>query len=1114
MKKLLRLLLPALLLAANVQAQNEPGGATGVGASTERPSAGHGSPGLNGLFNVNQYDGTASINIPLHSYSINGLNLGVSISYDTHGLKVDERESNIGMGWSLNLGGSIQREIKELEDEVTITNPPNVNFPNRPTPVYTGCWFDERGRVGNDAVAGDVKEKQQDLFHASFAGRSVSFEMKINEYNGVECKTNPVSGLSIRPFFDNCEFTSPAGQRVGPIHELWHLIDKSPTKNILGFQIRDEKGNVFIFTRGNYNTKVVNAACTYYPATSWNLSEVITKDNQHVKYTYAALDVDYIESHEESVTEVNEAVPEWGVAAGITVNENKDVNFKGQTTFIERIEYPNGVVLDFFYKEDQWPMEPLRPLDKLVISSKYDNNVKNQKTYRFNYAFYHSPWKTYTATEVPYTSSQGRLNYYAGPDDAEKIKQAKHGWRLKLKGIDIIGNDNLTVEPYFSFEYNNNPLPQRFSPSKDYYGYYNGKMPVSSHSSLAGLTVPLHTNTVFNATYGTDKSSAFSYARSGILEQMKNGTGGAVQFTYKEHVLSNPAAGYKGCLTPSTKPHPDYEFSDANDGLCIDMVVVSDGYSEDNTVKTQYVFSGGQRFFRGGLSWVPWGVSKGTKGRTYYNSCVIPMQFINGSNHGYSYCEVKNFNAAGTFMGSTKMHFTNLILESNTNQSNLKMETDSIYNFYPIDYFFTYRMGKPLDMTDYDPMGNIKSQVAYEYRDDFNPVLNGTVYRSYDNEYRAPEQVRYNNFFCFPFLVKKKTETSTTDNGAFVKAQDYTYNDHFELQTVSWLDDNGNLNTKKFKYTYNSPHPLNPKGIWLPLFTELERTVNNSTYLVDRTEEIWNENPNQVNNYKYGGNKRFCYNSLYNNSNNNAQDYQIRSAKYVAWDGKGNTTQAEDEEDEKSVAYIWDTRVGQNIATANNATFEQIAYTSFEGGYEPFGTADDNKGNWDFNPSSIVYVSPSSSGQPMTGHYYYDLGNQNDIISKYPLASGAKFQLTFWATAPPDISGTSNLQLNEQLVIGSWKLYTAEIIGSGQQLAISRPSGGSIHIDELRLHPFDADMTTTTYEPLFGANSVCDARCNIQYMEYDAMGRQTITRDINRNILKVNRTVVAGNDNY
>jgi YD repeat-containing protein len=67
-------------------------------------------------------------------------------------------------------------------------------------------------------------------------------------------------------------------------------------------------------------------------------------------------------------------------------------------------------------------------------------------------------------------------------------------------------------------------------------------------------------------------------------------------------------------------------------------------------------------------------------------------------------------------------------------------------------------------------------------------------------------------------------------------------------------------------------------------------------------------------------------------------------------------------------------------------------------------------------------------------------------------------------------------------------------------MSITGPS--VTYIDELRLYPKGAQMTTYTYEPLVGITNQCDANNNITYYEYDALNRLKTIRDKDRNILK------------
>src|SRR5215217_1804483 len=61
------------------------------------------------IFNVDLYTGKASVNIPIYSHSADNVNFNLSIGYDASGIKVDQIHSSVGIGWSLNMGGSITR---------------------------------------------------------------------------------------------------------------------------------------------------------------------------------------------------------------------------------------------------------------------------------------------------------------------------------------------------------------------------------------------------------------------------------------------------------------------------------------------------------------------------------------------------------------------------------------------------------------------------------------------------------------------------------------------------------------------------------------------------------------------------------------------------------------------------------------------------------------------------------------------------------------------------------------------------------------------------------------------------------------------------------------------
>jgi YD repeat-containing protein len=178
-------------------------------------------------------------------------------------------------------------------------------------------------------------------------------------------------------------------------------------------------------------------------------------------------------------------------------------------------------------------------------------------------------------------------------------------------------------------------------------------------------------------------------------------------------------------------------------------------------------------------------------------------------------------------------------------------------------------------------------------------------------------------------------------------------------------------------------------------------------------------------------------------------------------------------------AYLWDYDYKYPVAIVENAIQSDIAYSSFEA---------DDKGNWSFSGTSQPVADAP------TGKYVMQLSGSNSI-SKSGLVSGTTYIVTYWAKGG---SAYANGAAGEALVTkGDWTLYKNTLTGISSVVI----SGNSI-IDELRLYPATAQMTTYTYEPLVGMTSQCDANNRITYYEYDSFGRLILIKDQDGNILK------------
>jgi YD repeat-containing protein len=193
---------------------------------------------------------------------------------------------------------------------------------------------------------------------------------------------------------------------------------------------------------------------------------------------------------------------------------------------------------------------------------------------------------------------------------------------------------------------------------------------------------------------------------------------------------------------------------------------------------------------------------------------------------------------------------------------------------------------------------------------------------------------------------------------------------------------------------------------------------------------------------------------------------------------------------------IWDYTHSYLSAEAKNSSYNDVAFTSFES---------DGAGNWTI-PSAV-----RNSTIAKTGIKSYSLSN--GAITKPGLTAGRKYMLSYWlnSTVPLTIAGTVPGYPTNGATYNGWTNFVHQITGVSSVLI----SGTAAVIDELRLVPLDADMTSYTYRPLIGLTSVNDSKNNVNSYEYDDYERLLGIKDNGGNYLKKFQYTYAGaNVNY
>jgi YD repeat-containing protein len=1095
----LYLVVPAI---SHGQQQTVGGGSTDPKLT---PSLTAGAGTIGSIYSPNLFNGTANINIPIYEYSSDAGNLGVSLGYNTAGVKVDEKSSLIGLHWNLNAGGGITRVMKDMPDEINISNntPAGLDSLSEYSRGVKGKWA---AYIGSPAVTNDnarYKDGESDDFLVSIGNLSFSFNIGAGGF----VFTHPHRNVKVTLLVNG----ALANQMPLALNTQQNNVD-------ISFLITDEQGNKYYFTEGtrenreytNGNSANQGTVLTYEFISQWNIDKIVLANGSEVTYSYSSAGATPALYKAFSRLEGPDGFPAIGEQA---------VDADATIQNLAAIHYPNNVTATFIYNTSpttcDWNPTFIREIR--ILSG--DNCLR----YRMDQVY---AVAANSIAGTPDTVSIGGACVYSNQMD-----YAYRYHRLTLKGITLLNCDGSTSEPYYSFEYDVMKLPPLFSGAQDYFGYYNGQNVTANGGQL---TIPTHTEISGSTTYGVSKDHNAVFATAGILRAVRNAYGGKVSFGYEGHNLSNNISGL---------PSDAYFLGkDANDGVRLKYTEESDVYHPGNTQYTEYTYSGGQRFLTGGYFHFPYTVSNTTSAISAYlfnGIYVSPHQLINGSNHGYSNVTITAKDQSGNLLSKKTIQY------SNFSQANM-LVNGSNKNYYQLpftdkQYIKDWEIGNPLQIEEYDQNNQIISRTINTYEITLDntsaigkvenkkklyatksyyvgPIPYTTIYAQYavDSDAYRP----YTGYARPEHAVMQKF----IDNGVAVNDTVwYTYDGHNNLKTTRVRNSKGQYFFTNNVYTYdvggtgagNTLNNLANMEVEKVVSTERWKTGSNlwaqklfdasitgydlvnGKILMKRQHLLSSNDP--VNYTDYTGstqaNPISPYGKIWAAYNNQAVTLMDKTSEVQLYDVKGNPVETQLLGQQMFKAMIWDTATGQKLADAN-CRYSDMAYSGFEVS---------TKGNWNYNAASVVLSSSVPSGG-IDGKYALRVLNTDPSpISVSGLTVGKEYIISFWLKGGTPVlsgGGLSNIPLTVLLPpsTNSWTYMQAKFTPSNNTPVGFVPNGSNYYIDDIRLHPSNAQMQSWSYQPLFGVSSSSDATGRITYFEYDAFGRVNLVRDQEGNI--------------
>ncbi|UII76208.1 hypothetical protein LV716_18390 [Flagellimonas sp. HMM57] len=446
---------------------------------------------------VSFYNGTPNISVPIYTVDLDGLSIPINLSYHAKGIQVEEVASRVGLGWTLNFGGAITRQIRGSADEYI---PNGVKGYLRDNFLETFFTADTtRSRIYNSVLL-EAQDLYPDSFMFNFLGYSGKF---IFDQRTKMPVIQHFTDLRITPVWAN----GTVGEIAG-----WTVITPDGFKLHFGLSkdgvltARDKEHVIEngVFSNGTLSSSPGSGSFNAY--TSWYLMDITGPSGKTIKFKYIEEEPIYCRRSFDKMDFGSGIVSSYFAKVKPVQNQISEIVFdQGKVKFIksniERDDLDNAYALDKIHITD---------FDDILV-----------KSYQFNYVYTTGP-----ATNV--------LN-------ALSICDQKAGKRLFLNSIDTYDKLESAALPPYQFFYNSTVLPHRFSNSQDTWGYYNGK------NNGDYLTFFDYGTTTISREVDTIKSQA------GMLTKIQLPTGGSMNYEY-EHNRAVPPHYFKDLLFPDTNP--------------------------------------------------------------------------------------------------------------------------------------------------------------------------------------------------------------------------------------------------------------------------------------------------------------------------------------------------------------------------------------------------------------------------------------------------------------------------------------------------------------------------------------------------------------------------------
>lgn len=538
---------------------------------------------------ISSYTGRPNISIPLHTIQHGDINIALSLSYTSNGIRVDEESSSVGLGWYFSTG-MISQTIQDKDDlkpnrvrklpqylwassigYPILPNPHwdsesgnyyNHNYSNNSTvrvvrsvstPTLDKYFITRLRSEGNYGNGSDIyyntnmtdfsaalglpysnDDLTMDHFSANFFGHNLIFiidgtQIRVLNNKGYKIeKTNNVINAALIQY--KWKITTPDG--------IAYFFDEEKITEYDGSSNGAYSSTNYTNDGTGYKTYIPEGPSNYTNNKSriWKITKIQDTKGNQVLFNYESLNT--IRSLSGRSGECNFINVEYkgyqsrnvGPFSGSYLSSN----YYGPTIYPQIGAAPLMLELGQHIKLDNSAGQVLKQQKSILKEILYsDTKVEFNNTDRIDIPFD----KKISGINVYYKSELRKtINFnhdYFNSSHAQNTQK-----RLKLVSVSI---DNQS----YSFNYNDTNLPNKDSNSFDYWGFYNGMPNTSSINNPFRLyqntsSIPAWAKQFIALLDNKANRSAHPiFCKAGILEKITYPTGGITEFVYELNEFDN-----------------------------------------------------------------------------------------------------------------------------------------------------------------------------------------------------------------------------------------------------------------------------------------------------------------------------------------------------------------------------------------------------------------------------------------------------------------------------------------------------------------------------------------------------------------------------------------------